>query len=120
MSIESLYESLVEKQILKPEMELEIKYKGIDPFGLKVDCIDFFTIETIYRNQKDRELYFKVYSNKDGRRIMITSDQILNIEGQTPERFAASFELNELGEKIEYRNPDGSLKRRPGRPKKHR
>jgi len=88
----NLAQILIEKNLLKEEMEITVKYYGLDLSGLnKVVVKNNFFINKLTQNQNNTILELR--STKDGTLIKATTDQIVDIEGMPPSRFAACYNI---------------------------
>lgn len=92
---EVLAKVLVERRILNATTELEITYDGVDMGGRKVTSIATFNIKDV--EESNGRLVFNLVSTVDGKHHKAHSDQIINIDGMDPLRFAAVYGIKANG-----------------------
>jgi hypothetical protein len=110
---EVLLRKLIEKDYFKRGTEIDATYRGVDLSGAPIHTFaQTFTITGIFETRKTKRLLMDAHSVVDGRTIRIAVDNIVNIDGMTPERFAENYMIDPLGEEIK---PSG--RRRGRRPK---
>lgn len=110
---EVLLRKLIEKNYFKKGSEIDATYKGLDLSGQMVHSFQqTYTVAAIYETTKTNRIRIDAVSNVDGQRIRIGPENILNIDGMTPERFAENYMVDIEGNAIA---PSG--KRRGRRPK---
>ena len=91
----NLIKIFVDRNIIKEETELKLKYigAGLDG-GINVECIDFFLIEEIKEIPNKHIYSFKVRSTRDGEVSYNTSDNIMEVDGMDLERYSAAYDLD--------------------------
>jgi len=97
----SLAESLITKGIIRPDIEVEARYKtkSLGPNdGVVVS--DSFMIKKI--DELEGKFFFTLISTKDGKAIRVSPKAISALDGMEPERFAKVFNIN----------PDGSIRKK--------
>lgn len=104
----NLAKSLVSKNIIKENTELEVLVKK-NGLGSLITTKTFVTVDNI---ENSITPIFHCSDTEDGKNFTISSEQILNIDGMTPNRLASIYNIN----------PDGSFKapgkKRGRKPKK--
>lgn len=87
---------LIERKILNTHTELEIEYMGLDLSGSNtVKSKDFFNIVKV--TTQDDRLLLDVVSVRDGHRRVVKSEQIVNVDGMDPLRFASVYGIKANG-----------------------
>lgn len=90
-----LVKIFVDSNVIKEETELKLQYNGIGIDSKIIKSIDYYYIEDI--KDLGYTFSFKVRNIINGKTSYNTSDNILGIDGMTIERFAAAFDLDEIG-----------------------
>ncbi len=110
---EILLRKLIEKQYFKTGTEIDASYRGHDLSGAPVHSFEqTFTVTGIFETRKTKRILVDAFSTHDGSTIRIGVDNIVKIDGMTPERFAENFMIDTEGGDIK---PSG--RRRGRRPK---
>ena len=104
-----LLKALIEKKLItaKTEFDAEVKIKIFSQEQLIIEN-HHFAIKKMIENSDDN-ISFDCYSTISGKREIINVSQITNIDGMTPERYAAVFNLDENGTYV----PEEHKKRGP-------
>lgn len=95
----NLIKIFVDRNIIKEETELKLKYTGVGLDGdINVECEDFFLIEEI-KELNNKHIYsFKVRSTRDGEVSYNTSDNIMEVDGMDLVRYSAAYDLDLNGD----------------------
>jgi hypothetical protein len=110
---EVLLRKLIEKEFFHTGTEIDATYRGNDLSGVPIHSFEqTFTVTGIFETRKTKRIKLDCFSTVDGRSIRIDVDNIVNIDGMTPERFAENYMIDTDGGEIK---PSG--KRRGRRPK---
>lgn len=88
---------LLEKNLINANTEVTARYRGVSVSGdNSVRSQEVFTVEAIVdANAEDIE--FRVISTRDGSRRVIKHQQIMEIDGMHPTRFAAVYDIKADG-----------------------
>lgn len=109
----SLADILVQKRIITPNTQLEVKFNRVDMSGSYSQAVDFFTVLDSKTEYETGKVFFKLSRIGNGQEIVAQADQIVSIDGMPPENVAKAFDL-----KVDGSNQQ--LGKRRGRPKKIR
>lgn len=110
---EVLLRKLIEKDLFKAGTEVDATYTGLGLSGQPVHAAQqTFTVVSLYETKKTNRIKMDVRSTFDGELIRIGVENIINIDGMVPERFAENYMIDSVGNDIK---PSG--KRRGRRPK---
>lgn len=92
-----LLKALIEKKLItaKTEFDADVTVKIFSQEQLIIEN-QHFAIRKIKSNT-DNDVVFDCFSTDNGRKETISVSQITNIDGMTPERYAAVFNLDENG-----------------------
>lgn len=106
-----LAESLVNKGVLTPGMEVEARYHGLGLGGTEnIRVTGDFMIHEIFAGENGN-IIFGLKSTSDGKSKRLSAETIITIDGMDPDRFASVYDVK----------PDGTDKkagkRRGRRPK---
>lgn len=112
---------LVEKKLLKEEMEVTARYLGADLSGTnKVNVTGEFFIQRVQPVEKDgvSRMVFVLRSTKDGSLRKVYSEAIEKVEGMPPDRFASVYNIKADGssaatKKKRGRKPKAKLVQQP-------
>ncbi len=112
---EHLLLSLWERGLFNNTSEVEINDVAPTVGHLqKCDIIETFTIRKLMRKPKSGQLVLEGISTTDGRIHRFDPDEILNIDGMIPERFAENYMVDPDGNDIPIQGA------RRGRKPKHK
>lgn len=96
----TLAKNLYEKNLLNQGSTILAKYTAIDVVGKRsFETTDEFLV--IFCSNQPNELIIHCAHKKTGVRKNLTHNEILEIDGMTPERLAGSWDLDENGEKLD-------------------
>ena len=92
----NLVEEFVNRNIITTDTEIYAYYYGYDVSGImKTKVKGIFTVDEIMR--ENNRIRFKVSSTRDGEVKVISSDDIIEIDGMNPKRLAKSYNINSDG-----------------------
>lgn len=110
---EVLLRKLIEKSFFKASTEVDALHRGNSFVGAANHKYQgTFTVNSLTTSAKTGGLLLEVISVTDGAKHRITPEQIVSIEGMTPERFAENYMIAPDGTDIKVVG-----KRRGRRPK---
>ena len=88
MDKRQIIKKLIEKNVIRPETEMEVEHTiigfGTTPFPKK----DVYSIETVINNTS-----FRGRSIEDGEYLDFTADQVYQIDGMEPEKLAKAYNI---------------------------
>ncbi len=112
---EVLLRKLIEKEYFGSGTEIEAVYKGVDLSGRPIHSFQqSFIVSALFESRKDRSIILEAKSKETGFKMRMGVDDIINIDGMTPKRFAENYMLDLDGNDIK-----ASGKRRGRRPKSY-
>lgn len=114
-----LAEALVSKGVLKAGTEVEARHYAVGLGGItKVLVTDYFTI--VRSKVKTNGVTFELASLRDGSLSTVPAENVLNIDGMDPARFASVYDIKpdgaaakvgaRRGRKPKDRSPEGLAK----------
>ncbi len=110
---EFLLRKLIEKNFFNVGTEVSARHKAMDLSGRQIHLFEGnFTVSALLERKKAGTLVLDLVSTDDGSNIRIDPEQIVGIDGMTPERFAENYMINPDGSEIKVIG-----KRRGRRPK---
>lgn len=110
---EVLLRKLIEQNLFKIGTEVDATYTGVGLSGQPVHAAEqTFTVVGLYETKKTNRIKLDIRSTFDGELVRIGVENIINIDGMVPERFAENYMFDPQGNEIK---PSG--KRRGRRPK---
>lgn len=96
-----LLHKLIEKNFFITGTKVDAMRKGVDLSGQPMHQFgDTFTVVGLATSQKTGRLLVEVVSSNGDLRRRLTADQIINIDGMTPERFAENYMIAPDGSDI--------------------
>lgn len=97
----NLINTLIERNFITPDTEIEAKYTAIGMDSLPVPVQGGFIIKSV-KKKNDGDIIFEARSTIDGKLIKIQPENIIKIDGMIPTRFAHVYGLK----------PDGSNRKK--------
>ncbi len=98
---EILLRKLIDKDYFKAGTEVDATYRGVDLSGQPIHIFEeTYTVARIMETRKTKRILIDIHSTRDGRPVRIAVDNIIKIDGMTPERFAENYMITTDGDDI--------------------